>query len=175
MQNLGNHAIRMLDGEPEFQIRYNAWVGLATLFLSMAGMAAALVYIGQTEAFPEILILGATAVIMMVAWATHFISQKTILNYDTSYSTGYVFATLLSTALAVALALAMFLHFKIKWTSSFMKRSACALILAASIWGPHWILERGVSYNFIKGTASRSTYSLSRQAEIIVVIALVEH
>jgi NO-binding membrane sensor protein with MHYT domain len=174
MQNLGNHAIRMLDGQPQFQTRYNAWVELATLFLSMASMIVAMYYTTRSERFPDMEILMATLIIIVVAFATHFISQKTILNYEMSYSAGYVLASLICRGFTTSTAFATFFYFKIKWRSSFIRRSACALLLAASIWGPHWIFEHGSNYEF-KPAARRSTYSLSRQAEIVVIIALVGH
>ncbi len=171
MHCLAHVAIRMVEKEPEFQIRYIYWSAVGSFLLPVAVMGLALYPFDLSEKFSVLEIVITGFVTALGACGMYYTSETGMLNYTRSYSADYVVAAVLCVVLANVLAFGTFFYLKVTWTSSFVRRLACAAVLAASLSAMQWFSERATKYRF-KSSAGRMG-SLSRQAEIIVVLVLV--
>lgn len=170
MHILSNRAIEILD-EP--QVRYSVTGTIGSFFAPVVCMGLSLYPMKHSEVWSvvEIIINGLMAA--GGALAMYFISEASMLNYTrTSTSVGSWCAAVVCLLVADCVAFWMFFGFKAAWTSSFPKRSACALLLAGTISSMQWLLKLGTEYRYT-GNKNSSPPSLSRRAELLAPLLLV--
>lgn len=160
---------------PEPPVRYSISGTILSLFTPIVVVGASLYPMNRPEIFSAVEVVIHGILTAGGALAMHFIMDASMLNYRrVSILPGDYSAAILVMLITNFLAFGIFLHAKASWTSSFIKRSISAGLLAGSMSAMQWLLKRGTGYQFT-GTANKSTASLSRKAEAIVPLCLVRH
>lgn len=163
----------MRSGEKPMHIVYAARYTAASYLLPIGVIGLAFYRFNVSEIICLIEIGIAGVMTSLAMCAMHYVGQAGVSNYVASYSGGHVFG---SVAIALALstaALKLFFHLKTKWTTSYFRRLACALILAIAISSMHWIAILGTSYRF-KANSTTNKADFSRDAAVIATLILVK-
>lgn len=173
MHFIGDRAIQMANGQADHQIQYSPGYTAGSFFLPICVVGVAFYFFSTTEkvsVFATVLggVLTGAAVCGM-----HYMGQGGISNYVPVYRWRYVLGSALISVAASTAALSIFFYLKSTWTNSWIKRMACASLLATSVSGMHWVAAVGTAYR-LKAGAGSSNSGLSRQATVIVVLCLVE-
>ena len=167
---LSNRAVVNLNGP---QVLYSPLGTVASFFTPIICMGLSLYPMSHSELWSivEISITGLMA--GAGALAMYFISDATMLNYSrVSISAGNFTAAVIAVLIGNCMGFGLFFGFKVKWTSNFPNRSACALLLAGTVSAMQWALKLGTKYKYTGNTDS-SPSSLSRNAEIVAPLLLV--
>jgi NO-binding membrane sensor protein with MHYT domain len=172
MHFIGNRAITMEEGQPEFQIGYSPAYTAGSFFLPILAVAGAFYIVDISQ---EMTIGWTTAGGMLCGLAIcgmHYMGQGGISNYKAIYNWKYVVGSAIIAVVAATLALGIFFWMKSKWTNRWWKRMTSALLLAASVSGMHWVATVGTSYR-LKSSVNVMAAGMSRETTIVVVICLV--
>lgn len=170
MHYIGNHAIQMLNGERHFQIEYSSKYTAGSFFLPICTVGFAFYYFNQTE---EVSIQGTILGGLMAGLGVcgmHYTGQVGIENYSISYSWKYILGSAIIAVAANTAALGVFFYFTMTWTNGLWKKIGCALLLAVSVSGMHWVATVGTVYRF---AAHARNKGLSRGGVVVIVLCLV--
>lgn len=170
MHYIGNRAIQMHNGERELQIQYSSKYTAGSFFLPICILGLDFYYFNQTE---DVSVLGTILggiVAGLGVCGMHYTGQVGISNYLISYSWKHVVGAAIIAVAANTAALGIFFYFTMTWTNGLWKKIGCALLLAVSVSGMHWVATAGTFYRF---TANSSENGLSRKGVVIVVLCLV--
>ncbi len=172
MHFIGNRAIQMDKGQVDFQIEYSPGYTAGSFFLPICVVGVAFYFLSTTEKVSVLAtILGGLLTGAAVS-GMHYMGQGGISNYVPVYAWEYVLGSATIAAAASTVALSVFFYLKSTWTNSWIKRVACASLLATSVSGMHWVATVGTTYRLKAGTGS-SNNGLSREVTVIVVLCLV--
>lgn len=172
MHYIGNRAITMNAGQPEFQIGYNPGYTAGSFFLPICVVAVAFYLFTVTE---QVTFTGTIAGGCLTGFAIcgmHYLGQGGISNYQPSYDWRYVLGSAIIAVVAATLALGVFFYFRSGWTNTWWKRWLCALLLAVAVSGMHWMATVGTSY-VLRSFLSADQNGLSRKTTVAVVLCLV--
>ena len=172
MHFVGNRAIEMADGQPEFQISYNPAFTAASFFLPIGVVGLAFFFFSTAEKVGVFATLLGGLLTGAAVCGMHFMGQLGISNYQPIYVRAYVVGSAIIAVAASTVALSIFFYLRTTWTDSWFKRMACAFLLATSISGMHWVATVGTTYRLKAGMA-RFENRLSRQVTVVVVLCLV--
>lgn len=170
MHYIGNRAIEMLNGERELQIEYSSSYTAGSFFLPICVVALAFYYLDQTD---HVTVLGTLLGGFLTGLAVcgmHYTGEVGISNYSISYSWKCVLGSAIIAVAANTAALGVFFYFTTTWTNSLWKKIGCALLLAASVSGMHWVASVGTYYRL---EAKASSACLSKEGIVITVLCLV--
>jgi NO-binding membrane sensor protein with MHYT domain len=174
MHFIGNRAIQMASGQAKYQIEYNPGYTAGSFFLPICVVGAAFYFFSTTEKVSVFATLLGGVLTGAAVCGMHYMGQGGISNYVPVYIWGYVLGSALISVTASTAALSIFFYLKSTWTNSWIKRMACASLLATSVSGMHWVAAVGTAYR-LKAGAGSSNNGLSRQATVIVVLCLVRN
>lgn len=172
MHFIGDRAIQMASGQANYQIEYNPGYTAGSFFLPICVVGAAFYFFSTTEKVSVFATLLGGVLTGAAICGMHYMGQGSISNYVPVYMWGYVLGSALISVAASTAALSIFFYLKSTWTNSWIKRMACASLLATSVSGMHWVAAVGTAYR-LKGGAESPNNGLSRQATVIVVLCLV--
>lgn len=169
MHFIGNRAIQMLNGERELQIEYSSPYTAGSFFLPICVLGLDFYCFNQTE---DVTVRGTILGGVMAGLAVcgmHYTGQVGISNYTISYLWKCVVGSVFIAIAANTAALGVFFYFTMTWTNSLWKKIGCALMLAASVSGMHWVATVGTIYRF---AGSSSKNDLPRKGVVIIVLCL---
>ena len=171
MHFIGNRAIILGNGSPVLQISYSAGLTAVSFFLPIIVIFMAFAAVGANEVVSFVRLgLGGTLAGLGVC-GMHYLGQASITNYDCLYYVTYVIGAAIIAVTAASAGLAIFFVFRAAWNAAWWKRGLCAIILAGSVSGMHWLASEGTQYRLKKGVGFTSNNS--RNATTISVIVLV--
>ncbi|KAL8901025.1 MAG: hypothetical protein Q9207_005404 [Kuettlingeria erythrocarpa] len=161
----------MAQGQRVLQIEYNAAWTAGSFFLPICVVSIAFYLLGLSETVkvPRIMIVGLLT--GAAVCGMHYSGQGGISNYYVSYQWGYVLGSAVIAVMAATVALGVFFYLQATWTNTWAKKALCALVLAASVSGMHWVATVGTVYRYNKGRARDGGFS--RQATVVIVLCLV--
>lgn len=174
MHFISDHAIKILDGQPEHQILYKPGYTVTSFFLPVVVVAISLFYFDLSETAGVLSTVIGGIFTSVAICGMHYLGEQGVSNYIISYDPGHVGAAI---SLAVAtniLGLGIFSYLRKSWNDTCLKRFGCAWFLASANTSMHWIAASGTVYRF-KPNAAIIEGSLSREAAVIIVICLVEN
>ena len=172
MHFIGNRAIQMGNGEPELQIGYSPGFTAASFFLPICVVAFSFYFFSVVENVNVVTTLLAGWFTGAAVCGMHYMGQGGIANYTPNYGVGYVVGSAIIAVVASTVAMGILFYLTSTWTNSWLKRLACAALLATSVSGMHWVATVGTTYRLKEGTASPRN-GLSRRATVVVVLCLV--
>ena len=172
MHFIGNRAIVMGHGEAQLQIEYSPGYTAGSFFLPICVVGAAFYFFSIAEKVSVFATLVGGFLTGAAVCGMHYTGQGGISNYAPIYAWAYVLGSALIAVAASTVALGVFFYLKSTWTNSWAKRMACAVLLAISVSGMHWVATVGTTYR-LKVVTGSSTDGLSRTATVIVVLCLV--
>ncbi|KAL8687669.1 MAG: hypothetical protein Q9218_006223 [Villophora microphyllina] len=170
MHFIGNRAITMLNGDRDLQIRYSAGCTAGSFFLPICVVSIAFYLLGLSEKVRITRIIGVGIITGAAVCGMHYLGMKGISNYAVSYYWQYVVGSAFIAIVAATVALGVFFYLKTTWTNTWLRRAACASVLAASVSGMHWVATVGTVYRYKIGVRGRG--GLTRQATVVVVLCL---
>ena len=172
MHFIGNRAIQMANGEPSLQIEYSPGFTAASFFLPICVVGFSFYLFTMVEKVHVVTTLMGGSFTGAAVCGMHYMGQGGIVNYTPKYGLGYVVGSAIIAVVASTVALGVFFYLTSTWINSWLKRMACAALLAISVSGMHWVATVGTTYRLKKGTASPNN-GWSRQATVVVVLCLV--
>lgn len=173
MHFIGNRAIQMANGHAINQIQYSPGYTAGSFFLPICVVGVAFYFFSTAEKVSVFATLLGGVLTGAAVCGMHYMGQGGISNYVPVYTWGYVLGSALISVAASTVALSIFFYLKSTWTNSWIKRMACACLLATSVSGMHWVAAVGTAYR-LKAGAGSTNNGLSRQATVIVVLCLVK-
>ena len=160
-------------GQAEIQIEYSPGYTAGSFFLPICVVGAAFYFFSIAEKVSVFATLFGGFLTGAAVCGMHYTGQGGISNYVPIYAWGYVFGSAVIAVAASTVALSVFFYLKSTWTNSWIKRMACAALLATSVSGMHWVATVGTTYR-LKAVTGSYMGGLSRTATVIVVLCLVE-
>ena len=172
MHYIGDQAIEMMNGQPEFRIAYKSEFTAGSFVLPIGVVALAFYYFHQSETVNAYATIIGGFMTGLAACGMHYTGEGGVSNYDLSYKWSYVFCSAIVAVIANTVGLGVFFYLHVSWKDFYLKRIACASLIAAAVTGMHWIATFGTFYR-LKESPNNNDASLSRRAIVIIVIALV--
>ncbi|EMR10146.1 hypothetical protein PNEG_01421 [Pneumocystis murina B123] len=161
MHFLGNRAIILHDGDPQYQLEYNAGFTALSFFLPVLVLLLAYLLTGTNEKVSPIRILGGGIIGGLAICGMHYTGQAGISNYIAFYNIGYVIGSVIIAICATVFTLALFFTLQSKWTNAWWKLLGCSFLLASAVSGMHWIASLGTVYRYRritnKGISQKTT------------------
>jgi NO-binding membrane sensor protein with MHYT domain len=176
MHFVGNRAITMADGELRYQLYYNSGftalsVFLPIIFLFFGFTTVELRQPSQRFFWPSLVLAGMIAGLAITGM--HYVGNFGINNYRLTNPAGYVVGSAAIACVASITALSLFFYFKERWINSWVRRLACAFLLAGAVSGMHWTATSGTRYTL--SSLSNGHSSISRDTNLIVAIVVVSY
>lgn len=172
MHFIGNMAIVMNNGIPDFRIQYSPGFTVGSFLLPIVGLTIAFYFFSISENISVLATLIGGLFSGLAVCGMHYMGQIGLANYSASYRLKYVLGSALIAIFASTIALGVFFHLTATWTDNRLKRGLCASLLAASVSGMHWVATLGCEYRL--NSSTRYLHGgLSREATTILVICLV--
>lgn len=172
MHYIGDQAIEMMNGQPEFRIVYKSEFAVGSFFLPIGVVALAFYYFHRSETAGVFSTIIGGFMTGLAACGMHYTGEAGISNYDVSYKWAYTVCSAIVAVIANTAGLGIFFYLHVSWKDLYLKRLACASLIAAAITGMHWIATFGTSYR-LNEHSSNDKPGLSKKAVVIVVISLV--
>lgn len=174
MHFVGNRAITMGDGELSIQLYYNPGftalsVFLPIIFLFFGFTTVELRQPSQRFFWPSLVLAGTIAGLAITGM--HYVGNFGISNYKLTNPAGYVVGSAAIACVASITALSLFFYFKERWINSWIRRLACACVLAGAVSGMHWTATSGTRYEL--SDIDENHGSMSRNTNLIVAIVVV--
>ncbi|MCJ1467821.1 hypothetical protein MMC07_006446 [Pseudocyphellaria aurata] len=167
MHYIGNHAIQMLDGQEDLQIQYSPAYTVGSFILPIGIEGIAFYCFSQTDHVKiHGTILGGFMTGLGIC-GMHYTGEIGISNYAIFYSWRHIVGSAFIAVAANTAALGLSFYFTSTWTNSVWKRIGCALVLALSVSGMHWVASRGTYYRY---AANSIRHGLSRQGVAFIVL-----
>ena len=146
MHYIGNQAVVLYQGQPDYQLAYNAGYTVLSLFLPVMVLLLAYALIGAgDQATLWRVIIGGTFGGFAIA-GMHYLGQLSVINYTSVYTVGNVVGSVIIAVVATIIALTVFFYLRRSWSDALWKRFGCALILAGAVCGMHWTAAVGTRY-----------------------------
>lgn len=172
MHFIGNRAIVLGDGSPEFQILYNVAFTGTSFVLPVVVLPIAFYAIGVEERAGYLRILAGGLLTGSSVCGMHYVGQLGIANYKCSYRVANVVGSAVIAIFSSTAALGIFFRWRASWTDSWWRRGMCAFLLAGSVSGMHWTAAVGTSYRERDESLKHGT-QLSRGQVVIICAVLV--
>jgi NO-binding membrane sensor protein with MHYT domain len=172
MHYISNRAIVLGDGEAAIQIAYSPGFTALSFFVPILVLLAAFTVLGSDDRIRIVRVTIGGTLAGLAICGMHYLGQAGISNYTSIYHVGNVVGSAVVAAVASVVALSVFFVLRATWTNSWWKRALCAIILAGAVFGMHWLASVGTQYR-LKQINPSSTYSISRDSTVVVVIVLV--
>jgi NO-binding membrane sensor protein with MHYT domain len=174
MHFVGNRAITMGDGTLEIQLYYNSGFTALSVFLPIIFLFFGFTTVefrqpGQRFFWPSLVLAGIIAGLAITGM--HYVGNFGISNYKLTNPAGYVVGSAAIACAASVTALSLFFYFKERWINSWMRRLACACLLAGAVSGMHWTATVGTRYTL--SNKHKAGSSTSRDTNLIVAIVVV--
>jgi NO-binding membrane sensor protein with MHYT domain len=174
MHFVGNRAITMGDGAVEIQLYYNSGYTALSVFLPIVFLFISVTTMefrqpSQRFFWPSLALSGIIAGLAITGM--HYVGNFGISNYKLANPAEYVVGSAAIACAASVTALALFFYFKERWINSWIRRLACAFLLAGAVSGMHWTATVGTRYTLASFHDVSST--TSRDTNLIVAIVVV--
>jgi NO-binding membrane sensor protein with MHYT domain len=101
----------------------------------------------------------------------HYVGNFGISNYKLTNPAGYVVGSAAIACAASVTALSLLFYIKERWINSWVRRLACACLLAGAVSGMHWTATVGTRYTL--SSLRTGSGSMSRDTNLIVAIVVV--
>lgn len=174
MHYIGDQAIEMMGGQPEFRITYKSEFTGGSFVLPIGVVAIAFYCFHQSETINAYGTVIGGFTTGLAACGMHYTGEGGVSNYDLSYKWSYVFCSAIVGVIANTVGLGVFFYLHASWKDFYLKRIACASLIAAAVTSMHWIATFGTLYR-LNDIPNGNNAALSRRAVVIIVIALVGH
>ena len=171
MHFIGNRAINMSDGR-SLQLAYNPGFTAASFFLPIICVGVAFYVFGITENVSKLGTLAGGICTGSAVCGMHYLGQLGITNYTPVYNHKFVAGSVIIAIVASTLALGVFFYLRSRWTNSWWKRVICAMVLASTVSGMHWVATGGTHYRITMATIYYSN-DLSKHTTVVVTLCLV--
>ncbi|KAL9115434.1 MAG: hypothetical protein Q9227_000755 [Pyrenula ochraceoflavens] len=171
MHFIGNRAVVLAHGQPEFQIVYSPGFTAVSFFLPIAVLMAAFYILGGSDKASKYYIALSGILAGLAICGMHYVGQLGISNYKCSYNVAHVVGAAVIAVFASLVALSVFFRLRATWTNSWWKRALCGAIMGCAVSGMHWTATVGTYYKS-KGVASTDSDMLSRNQTVIVCTVL---
>lgn len=168
---IANRAIILLDGQPEVQIAYNTGITAASFFVPILVLLLAFVAVNSSDEIKWWRVVLSGLLSGGAICGMHYLGDAAISNYHCKYVTLNVVGAVLIAVTASTVALSLFFVFRAAWTSSWLRRGGCMVILAGAVSGMHWCASLGTHYVLLESAVGDSDSS-SRNTTTIAVICL---
>ncbi|KAK4195703.1 hypothetical protein QBC40DRAFT_288625 [Triangularia verruculosa] len=152
MHYIGNRATSLLNGQPELQVVYSVRVTVASFFVPILVLLAAFFVVTSTHNASGVNWWRIVVSGMLSGGAIcgmHYLGNASISNYHCSYHPANVVGSAIIAVAASTVALALFFVFRASWTSSWWRRTGCAIVLAGAVSGMHWCGAVGTTYRLM--------------------------
>lgn len=176
MHFVGNRAITMGGGELDIQLFYNPGftalsVFLPIIFLFFGFTAVELRQPSQRFFWPSLVLAGMIAGLAITGM--HYVGNFGISNYKLTNPAGYVVGSAAIACVASITALSLFFYFKERWINSWIRRLACACLLAGAVSGMHWTATSGTRYELSSRNGDHSAMSRNTNLIVAIVVSLI--
>ncbi|KAI5359867.1 Putative MHYT domain-containing protein [Septoria linicola] len=173
MHFIGNRAIILGRGDPEYQLVYNSGYTVLSVFLPIIGLtiafSAAELPAKQTFVHWTALVLtGIFAGLSIVGM--HYLGNFGVANYKLNYSTRFLAASIVISIGDCLTVLALFYNLREKWISSWWKRVSCALALAGGVSAMHFTASTSCRYEYLHSNGPSDIKSRDTQVIVAGVI-----
>ena len=172
MHYVGNRALIMVDGDSGLQINYRTDFTIGSFFLPISLVGAAFYAFGISETVNVLWTLIGGILVGAGICGMHYVSQQGIVNYALQYSVAYIAGAAIIAVVTSTAVLGLFFYLTSMRTNSWLRRSACAFLLATAVSGFHWTATVGTSYR-LKAEPSAGRKGLSSRTTAFIVIGLV--
>lgn len=172
MHYVGQCAIIMANGDKVLRIVYNGSFTAASLLMPVALVGGAFLVFSISEKVNILRTLTGGLLVGLGICGMHYVGQVSISNYKAEYVAANIAGAAVIAVAASTVALGLFFYLNSNWTNNWLKRLACALLLAAAVSGMHWVASVGTSYRY-KNPSKAGPNSLSRKGSAIIVTCLV--
>ncbi len=171
MHFVGNCAIVLGDGQPQFQIVVSPGFTILSFLLPILVLFIAFGVVGSDESSITRVVLGGILAGLGVC-GMHFLGQAGIANYQCIYDIPNAVVAAIIAVVASVVALIVFFVFRSAWNASWWKRGLVAIILAGAVSGMHWVASAGTHYRYKMADSQPST-TIPISTTVVVVIVLV--
>ena len=172
MHYVGNCAIVMADGDQGLQIVYNGGFTAGSLLVPVSLVGGAFFVFSISEKVSILRTLIGGFLVGLGICGMHYLGQVSIINYKAEYVAANIAGAAVIAVAASTIALGLFFYLNSTWTNNWLKRLACAWLLAAGVSGMHWVASVGTSYQDTV-PSKEGSHSLSRRDTAIIVTCLV--
>lgn len=174
MHFVGNRAITMGNGDLSIQLYYNSGFTALSVFLPIVFLLFGFTTVelrqpSQRWFWPSLVLAGMIAGLAITGM--HYVGNFGISNYKLTNPASHVVGSAAIACVASITALSLFFYFKERWINSWIRRLACACLLAGAVSGMHWTATSGTRYTLSSMDASHS--KMSRNTNLIVAIVVV--
>jgi NO-binding membrane sensor protein with MHYT domain len=173
MHYIGNRAIVLGGGPAVLQISYNPGFTALSFFVPIIVLLVAFTAMGSHDRVSIFRVVVGGGLAGLAICGMHYLGQTGISNYTCVYEVKNVVGSAVIAVAASVVALSVFFILRATWTNSWWKRALCAIILAGAVSGMHWLASVGTQYRLRQVPLPTLQGNISRNATIIVVIALV--
>lgn len=170
MHYVGNRAIIIENGGKEVQILYDGSFTGISFLLPVSILFAAFYFVGFEEKGGYARILTGGVLTGSSVCGMHYVGQLGIQNYICSYSVGNIVGSAIIAVFSCTIALGIFFRWRATWTGNWLRRGACACLLAAAISGMHWTATVGTRYRGYKEFVGAKTQRPRGQVIIICTV-----
>lgn len=160
----------MADGDRIFQIHSDPSFIAVSFFLPIVLAGVSFYSFGITKAFSWVRTVLGGLLMGIAVCGTHYLNQLGIVNYLCINSNSHIAGAVLVAVSGSTAALSLSFYLTSTWANTWYKRLACALLLAASVSGMHWVAASGTRYKY---ETSPPLSGLSKDRIVIVVVCLV--
>ncbi|KAI9829072.1 MAG: hypothetical protein M1832_000095 [Thelocarpon impressellum] len=170
MHFIGNRAIVLGRGQPSLQIIYNSGFTALSFFIPILVVLTAFLAIGSNERVGKCRVVLGGTIAGLAMCGMHYLGQAGIANYTSVYAAVNIAASAVIAIITSITTLTIFFVLRAAWTNSWWKRALCAILLAGTVSGMHWVASVGTQYRF--RYAMDAQQHVSRDQTAIIVIAL---
>ncbi|QSL65011.1 hypothetical protein MERGE_002315 [Pneumocystis wakefieldiae] len=161
MHFLGNRAIILHDGDPQYQLEYNPGFTALSFFLPILVLLLAYLLTGTNEKVSPLRVFSGGIFGGLAICGMHYTGQAGISNYIAFYNIGYVIGSVIIAIFATVFTLALFFTLQSKWENAWWKLLGCSVLLASAVSGMHWVASLGTAYRYRrisnKGISQKTT------------------
>ncbi|KAL8824886.1 MAG: hypothetical protein Q9191_004753 [Dirinaria sp. TL-2023a] len=161
----------MADGDKSLRIVYNGGFTAGSLIMPIAIIAGAFFAFSISKVSILRTLIGGFLVGLGIC-GMHYLGQVSIFDYKAVYAAANIVGAAMIAVAASTVALGLFFYLNSNWTNNWLKRFACAKLLAAAVSGMHWVASVGTTYQY-KIPPHAGSAILSRKDTVIIVCSLV--
>ncbi|KAH8922761.1 hypothetical protein BT69DRAFT_1263119 [Atractiella rhizophila] len=151
-------------------IKFHPAFTVLSLFVPLIALAGAFVFLGSQQEFSFFRVLVTGILFGLIISLMHY-SASLSASFAVSYQLPHLIGSIVLSCVSSAAALLVFFRLRHHWQDVFHKRALCALGLACSVSGMHYVALAGTSWKVKKGTTSDG-FTAGRKSSNTLVIAI---